>query len=298
MNGTAAVLRWGLLCGLICVAPARGGTGIASVKQTRPLERLAPVCPEELDADAVDTLEAAAAACENQRRYTQAIALLVPAIRLREAADGPDSPGLVVPLGALGRLCQSLGRLDQAEQAYESALRAVAAAPGSDVSSIAILTHLAQLYELKGKDAGPLYERALAYALRIHGPESAGVERILNNYAVFEKRRGRLPAARKLCERALAIQRKLARPEDPETATVLNNLGQVEALSGDRKRAQSFYRSAIDIWERSLAPLAPPAARPRRRASGLLLTPLSEAPRHQSRALRSTSLRRALPIGT
>jgi tetratricopeptide (TPR) repeat protein len=254
-----------ILAGLFVAAVSYGESTVTCAEDSPLLEFKSPEAAFQF----AGTLESTSAACESQGSLSQAASLFT----------------------HLGRLYDHLGRYKQAEQSYKHALRLSESTEEPGTNTVAILANLADVYRVQRKDAGPLYSRALAIAEKAYGPDDQRVATILNNYALFEKGRGRPEPAEKLFHRALEIRQCTSGPNDPETATVLNNLGQVAMLRGDRAKARALFRRAIHIWEKTLGPEHPNVA------SGLsnLATAFSSGKKYRDA---EPLFRRALSIDT
>jgi tetratricopeptide (TPR) repeat protein len=118
------------------------------------------------------------------------------------------------------------------------------------------------LLRAQGDDAAarPLYERALAIAEQVLGPQHPATAASLNNLAALLDAQGDDAAARPLYERALAIHEQVLGPLHPDTALSLNNLAALLRDQGDDAAARPLYERALAIREQVLGPLHPDTA--------------------------------------
>ena len=121
--------------------------------------------------------------------YAQAQAAFERALRMAEAAFGPEHPEVATAVNNLGNVLQDLGDLPGARACYERALRIDEAA---------------------------------------YGPEHPNVATDVNNLGSVLQDLGDLPGARAAFERALRILRRFLGEEHPKTVIVRNNLAALE----------------------------------------------------------------------
>jgi CHAT domain-containing protein/tetratricopeptide (TPR) repeat protein len=143
------------------------------------------------------------------------------ALRVVEAARGPDDPATATSLSNLAGLLDDGGSFEEAR---------------------------------------PLFERALAIDEKALGPEHLETATDLNNLALLYEHEGRLELARPLLERALAIHEKTVGPEDPLTATNLNNLGLLLEQEGDYEGARHRFERSLAVDEKAYGPEHPSTA--------------------------------------
>jgi tetratricopeptide (TPR) repeat protein len=109
--------------------------------------------------------------------------------------------------------------------------------------------------------ARPLFERALAVAGKVFGPEHPMSLNSLSNLAHMLMDQGNdLAAARLLFERALAITERVLGPEHPRMATSLNDLALLLHHQGDLAAARPLYERALTINEQVLGTEDPATA--------------------------------------
>jgi tetratricopeptide (TPR) repeat protein len=135
------------------------------------------------------------------------------ALKIDEAAFGPDHPKVAIRVNNLGSVLRDLGDLAGARAAFERALKIAEAAFGPDHPKVAIR---------------------------------------VNNLGVVLKALGDLAGARAAYERALQIDEAAFGPDHPNVATYINNLGRVLQDLGDLAGARAAYERALKIFEKYL----------------------------------------------
>jgi tetratricopeptide (TPR) repeat protein len=107
--------------------------------------------------------------------------------------------------------------------------------------------HLSKVADYAGARAA--YERALAIAEAVYGPDHPTVATVVNNLGLVLQDLGDLAGAQAAFERALAIDEAVYGPDHPEVATDVNNLGRVLQALGDLAGARAAYERALAIWQ-------------------------------------------------
>jgi Tfp pilus assembly protein PilF len=132
------------------------------------------------------------------------------ALRLREAAYGPDDPELATTLTNFGNVLHQLGEPAAAREQLERALRILEAAHGPDHPEAAgTLDNLSVILRLLGEPAAA--REQLARALRLkegaYGPDHPEVAKTLTALGIVLRDLEELAAAREQLERAVRIFR-------------------------------------------------------------------------------------------
>jgi nucleoside phosphorylase/Tfp pilus assembly protein PilF len=185
------------------------------------------------------------------------------ALRIKEAAHGPEHLEVASTLNILGNVAELQGDLSGARALQERALRIKEAAYGPEHPEVAItLGNLGNVARLQGDLSGAraLQERALRIKEAAYGPEHPAVARTLNNLGLVARDQGDLSGARALLERALRIKEAAHGPEHPEFANTLGNLGNVARQQGDLSGARALYERALRIEEATYGPEHPDVA--------------------------------------
>ncbi len=107
----------------------------------------------------------------------------------------------------------------------------------------------------------PLFERALAIAEAVYGPDHPVVATRLNNQALALNTLGRAGQALPLFERALAIDEAVYGPDHPDVARNLNNLASALRTLGRADQALPLFARALAIDEAVYGPDHPDVAR-------------------------------------
>jgi Tfp pilus assembly protein PilF len=185
------------------------------------------------------------------------------ALRIFEAAYGPEHPKVARTLGNLGIVARRQGDLCGTRALHERALRIEEAAYGPEHPKVArTLGNLGIVAKDQGDLCGAraLHERALRIEEAAHGPEHPEVARTLGNLGIVARLQGDLSGARALQERALRIKEAAYGPEHPEVARTLGNLGIVAKDQGDLCEARALQERALRIEEAAYGPEHPEVA--------------------------------------
>ena len=185
------------------------------------------------------------------------------ALRIDEAAYGPDHPTVAIRVNNLGGVLQGMGDLAGAQAHYERALRIDEAAYGPDHPTVATyVNNLGSVLQEMGDPAGARahYERALRIDEAALGPDHPSVATRVNNLGDALREMGDLAGARAHFERALAIGEVAYGPDHPTVATRVNNLGSVLRELGDLAGARAHFERALRIGEAAYGPDHPTVA--------------------------------------
>jgi tetratricopeptide (TPR) repeat protein len=195
--------------------------------------------------------------------YPSARAAFERALRMDEAAFGPDHPQVATDVNNLGLALRDLGDLAGARQAFERALRIWEAALGSEHPQVATaVNNLGSVLHALGDLAGAraAYERALRIWEAALGSEHPQVATAVNNLGGVLRALGDLAGARAAFERALRIFEQQLGEDHPNVATLVNNLGNVLRDLGDLAGARAAFERALRIWEAALGSEHPQVA--------------------------------------
>ncbi|MCL6450068.1 MAG: tetratricopeptide repeat protein [Acetobacteraceae bacterium] len=208
-------------------------------------------------------LNQAARYLRSRAEYRGARVLLERALRIDEAAYGPDHPTVARDVNNLGRVLQDLGDLEGARAHFERALRIDEAAYGPDHPEVAIDVNnlgsvLQHLGDLDGARAH--FERALKIDEAAYGPDHPEVATDVNNLGTVLHHLGDLKGAQAHFERGLRIDEAAYGPDHPRVAIRVNNLGRVLKDLGDLKGARAHFERALRIDEAAYGPDHPRVA--------------------------------------
>lgn len=150
----------------------------------------------------------------------------------------------------MGILYQLMGRLDEAEKQFESALAIYkTSGGGNQLDYILTEENLATLYSLQGKNekALELLSKTVAKNKEVFGSQSPNYAVSLHNYASLLQKFKRLDEAKPLFEEALAIQKNSFGEIHPSYANTLHNLAVLAEDDKDYELASSLLNQVIDI---------------------------------------------------
>jgi len=177
------------------------------------------------------------------------------ALKISEAALGPDHPNVAIHVNGLGTVLRNLGDLAGAKASFERALRIDEAALAPNHPQVAIEVNnlgnvLQDLGDLAGAEA--CYERALKIAETALGPHHPQVAIRVNNLGRVLQDLGDLAGAKACIERALKINEAVYGMDHPQVATSVNNLGLVLKDQGDLAGAKACFERALRIFTKAL----------------------------------------------
>jgi tetratricopeptide (TPR) repeat protein len=187
--------------------------------------------------------------------YQGARAAYERALKIDEAAFGPDHPKVATIANNLGSVLEALGDLVGARAAYERALKIDEAAFGPDYPKVATrVNNLGSVLEALGDRAGAkaAFERALKIDAAAFGPDHPKVAIRANNLGSVLKDLGDLAGAKAAFERALKIDAAAFGPDHPNVARDVNNLGSVLKDLGDLAGARGAFERALKILRKIL----------------------------------------------
>ncbi len=188
-------------------------------------------------------------------RYSEAEALYLRALQIRERQLGPEHPYTATNLNNLALLYSEQGKYEEAESLYLRALQIRERQLAPEHPDIAqSLNNLANLYKNRGKyrEAEPLYQQALRIWERQLIPEQPHMVHPLNNLANLYLRQGKYAEAEPLYLRALRIWERQFGPEHPRVASLLGNLAILYYEQGKYAEAEPLYQQALRLWEQQL----------------------------------------------
>jgi CHAT domain-containing protein/Tfp pilus assembly protein PilF len=185
------------------------------------------------------------------RRWAEAHGAYETARRMAETA--PNAVAQAVTWDAIGKALEKENKLQEAEEAYQSAM-AIREKVSSETLSVSRSLNNQGVVARKRGDlatAEAYHKRALAIREKL-APDSLDLASSLQNLGVVARNRGDLATAEAYSRRALAIREKLA-PDSLDLAGSLDNLGAVAAMRGDLATAEAYSRRTLAIREK-LAP--------------------------------------------
>nr|POF13599.1 nephrocystin-3 [Quercus suber] len=158
----------------------------------------------------------------------------------------------------LGQLYADQGKLDQAEQMYDRALRGKERALGPDhISTLQTISSLGLLYVDQGQldQAERMYERALRGTERGFGPDHTSTLEMVNNLGpLYAANQGKLDQAEQMYGRTLRGMERALGPDHTSKLQTINNLGLLFADQGELDQAEQMYGRALRGREKALGP--------------------------------------------
>jgi serine/threonine-protein kinase len=158
---------------------------------------------------------------------------------------------LATTWNSLGQLLRSCGRLEEAAEALENALKIRELLLGpDDTGTLAVLNNIAGLMRARGEldRAEELFRRARAAYLRV-GNEQAllGAALTLQNIGAVQVSRSSYAEALETLQQALVELREHRGPEHPDTLTVLQNVCVLGLNTGDYRGAERNLREILRL---------------------------------------------------
>ncbi|KAF2874191.1 hypothetical protein BDV95DRAFT_616739 [Massariosphaeria phaeospora] len=175
----------------------------------------------------------------------------------RDPDDYDRQKAVLDAIHRLGILYADQGKLGEAEQMYERALRGREEALGpTHTSTLMTVNNLGILYADQGKlgEAEQMYERALRGREKALGPTHTSTLTTVNNLGILYADQGKLGEAEQMYERALRGYEEALGPTHTSTLITVNNLGILYADQGKLGEAEQMYERALRGYEGALGP--------------------------------------------
>jgi len=200
---------------------------------------------------------------KGRAEFARARACFERALKIAEAAYGPEHPNVATAVNNLGAVLHDQGDLAGAQGCFERALKIDEAAYGLDHPTVAAVVNnlgsvLRAMDDLAGARA--CYERALKIDEAALGPGHPNVAPYVNNLGLVLQAQGDLAGARACYERSLKIDEAAYGPDHPNVAIRVNNLGTVLQAQGDLAGARACFERALKIDEAAYGPDHPEVA--------------------------------------
>jgi tetratricopeptide (TPR) repeat protein len=199
----------------------------------------------------------------SQGRYADALPLHRQALRIREAALGPNHPDVATDLNHVGRALSDLGRAAEALPLHRRALRIREAGLGPNHPDVATdLNYVGRALSDLGRaaEALPLHRRALRIDEAALGPNHPDVATDLVYVGWALSDFGRAAEALPLYQRALCIREDVLGQDNPDVATALNDVGRTLSDLGRAAEALPLHQRALCIDETVFGPDHPDVA--------------------------------------
>jgi tetratricopeptide (TPR) repeat protein len=258
-------------CTLSRIASYRGRFADAATHAHQAIAALVAVSANPIvDAIRLSALHHLGTACTSLGRFAEAEEVLASALALATRETHEDAGAAAEIQNARGILFKFLGRHDEAQIAYDDALRRFEEAQSAPPA--ALLHNVAGLACARGDFAAAeaLARRAIDRRREAEG-ECFGLAQDVAGLADALASQGRLQEAEALYRNALARLHALA-PAHPEVAYLLHNLGDALVDAGRPADAEACYREAIAHKERALGVDHPEVAASQANLAALLST--------------------------
>ena len=209
---------------------------------------------------------------QQRNELSEARSTLDRALKIDEAAFGPDHLNVAAIVNNLGGVLKAQGDLESAKRCYERALKIDEAAFGPDHPEVAIdINNLGGVLKAQGDLEGAMkcYERALDIDETAFGPDDPNVATMVSNLGGILKDQGDLEGAKKCFQRAIGISEKSFGSDHPTVAVILSNLGGVLQAQGDFDEAKKHYLASLKIFTTILGENHPSTIRARRNIRSL-----------------------------
>jgi len=153
---------------------------------------------------------------------------------------------------AKGDSALSLQRLNEAEQNFRLALKAVSSNQHKVDDVVECQNRLANVLtmENRSEEAKKLYSRSLKSLEHRYGQSNPKIVKTLLALASVYESEGDVAVAMTSYQRAFSINEKNYGPYSPEVAKSLHKMGHARAAMGQPKQAEQHYKQAIGILEK------------------------------------------------
>ncbi|KAJ6073234.1 hypothetical protein N7467_011319 [Penicillium canescens] len=182
--------------------------------------------------------------------------LIAHADRCLELLGDIDVENEAEGLHSLGLLYADQGRLQEAQEMYERALKGKEKTRGlKHMSTLDTVNNLGLLYADQGRlqKAEEMYKRALEGKEKAWGPWHPSTLDTVNNLGIIYADQDRLQEAEAMYERALKGYEKLWGRGHSSTLDTLNNLGNLYKNQGRLQKAEEMYERALKGKEKAKA---------------------------------------------
>ncbi|HZE96113.1 MAG TPA: tetratricopeptide repeat protein [Planctomycetota bacterium] len=190
-----------------------------------------------------------------ERKYDEAVALLLPVIAEIEKSGGAEDPRLVKHFDLLAQIYEATGKPGDAEPLWRRSWQMRSKALGSDhPESIGSADKLAMslIAQKKFPEAEPLLKKSLAHREAAFSPDDDRIMPSLNRLAELYVSAGRFADAEAVARRGVAIARSKIGLQPVALAESRRWLGAALAGQGKFDEAVPFYAGALEMKARQL----------------------------------------------
>jgi tetratricopeptide (TPR) repeat protein len=192
-------------------------------------------------------------------RYTAAVP---PAVAAEQHSQQLVYPPLAAEAVALlAHVQDAAGNLEEAELAYDRALRAAAATNNRSLLSTVWLRYADFVgTSLERYDGGLAYAKAAEISLATSGARPRQQAWLLSLVGSIQESKGELEKARATLESALVLQEKTAGVDSTDVGATLDRLATTLKMLGEYGAARAHQQRAIEIFAQRLGPDHPKVA--------------------------------------
>lgn len=163
----------------------------------------------------------------------------------------------------LARICQALGKYQEAERLFQRALHTFKKVFGpKHNSTLVTLRNFGALYVDQGKyqEAEPLLREALFQRENTAGADHPSTAAAFHQLAVLHQQQGKYQEAEQGLQRALYIYENTVGLEHPDTAATLHEIARLLATQKKYEQAKRLYLQVLNIDEKLVGPEHPSMA--------------------------------------
>ena len=215
------------------------------------------------DAESGYICDNAASVLRDLGEYEKALAFYEKAVKLKEAALGPEHRHTAASYNNIALLYYDMGDYDKALESYDKARKIREAVLGpAHPSTATTYDNLGEVYRVMGdyEKALEFHENARNIREAVLGPAHPDTAATYNNIALLYYDMGDYDKALEYYEKDRKISEAVLGPAHPDTATTYNNIALLYYDMGDYDKALEFHEKARKITEAVLGPAHPDTA--------------------------------------
>lgn len=190
-----------------------------------------------------------------ERKYADAVALLVPVVQEIERTRGPEDPTLVKHFDILAQVYEAMGNYADAEPLWRRSMQIRAKTFGSDHQEVigsGDRLAMSLLAQKKYPEAETLLKKSLAHREKAFEGEEMKLMPSLNRLAELYVAEGKFAEAEAYAKRAVQIGRTTLGLQPPSYGDSQRWLGAALAGQGKADEAIPLYAGALPLKERQL----------------------------------------------
>jgi tetratricopeptide (TPR) repeat protein len=190
--------------------------------------------------------------------FDEAVSLAEAALRIWQANNISDSPGIVESLLVLGRIQSAREELDRATESYEKAAAIARRAYGQESQQMAeVVYELAIFYHQAKRDykkSWECLEKCLAIWSRSNPPNFVGMANCINDRAVILEAEGKAADYLGIYQEALLLFEQAQPDGHPEMVAILCNISNELRKQGQVEEPLKMLRRAVQVADDILLP--------------------------------------------